>query len=454
VTTVATQRSTNGRASAVARPIDHSTDTYEELRQEVLVEIQRRSLDAGEVSVVETLAKGVVEDYQARARSGFGGRPLATPSDVVARLCRSVLAWGPLTPLFTGEIVFEELFVHGADVSWIDGEGRLVSLDEPVSAAEVRSIIERLLATAGMSVDESRPIVQAQVLEGKARVGVVAPPIADGLDMTMRWYLTRKETMDDLVEWGSISPAAASLLTACTRTPTGVVLTGQPGSGKTSLVSAVLRAAPPALRIVCCEDTPELQTDHLNASRWRTRSPAPDGGGAVALRDLVRMALGMRPDLIVVGEVRGTEAYELTRAGNAGCGLLTTLHANSARHGLQALVSTAIMAGQNVPADQVRSVFASIVDLVVHMAREPVELKQAGGGRIRREVMEIVALPPAAGTAVDFTVEPIFVREEFGAPLRWTGTPLPDELRVRLDRALRPHGVTSQKLLEDKATLL
>lgn len=166
------------------------------------------------------------------------------------------------------------------------------------------------------------------------------------------------------------------------------------------------------------------------------------------------MALGMRPDLIVVGEVRSAEAYELTRAGNAGCGLLTTLHANSARHGLQALVSTAIMAGQNVPADQVRSVFASIVDLVVHMAREPVELKQAGGGRIRREVMEIVALPPAAGTAVDFTVEPIFVREEFGAPLRWTGTPLPDELRVRLDRALRPHGVTSQKLLEDKATLL
>lgn len=284
MTTIATQGTTNGRAPA-ARPVDHSTDTYEELRQEVLGEIQRRSLDAGDVSVVEALAKGVVEGYQAKARSGFGGRPLANPADVVGRLCRSVLAWGPLTPHFTGEVVFEELFVQGADVSWIDGEGRLVSLDEPVSAAELRSIVERLLATAGMSVDESRPIVQAQVLDGKARVGVVAPPIADELDMTMRWYLTHKETMDDLVQWGSISPAAASLLAACTRTPTGVVLTGQPGSGKTSLVNAVLRAAPPALRVVCCEDTPELQTDHLNASRWKTRPPAPDGGGAVALRD-------------------------------------------------------------------------------------------------------------------------------------------------------------------------
>lgn len=437
----------NGTASGPA-------DAYEQLRQELLAEIQRQSGDASEPGAVEALATVVVNDYQAKARSGFGGRALANPSDVVARLCRSVLAWGPLTPLFTGEVVFEELFIHGSDVSWIDGEGRLVGLDEPVSEAELRSIVERLLATAGVAVDESRPIVQAQVLGGKARLGVVIPPVADALDATMRWYVLRRETLDMLVGWDSLTPTAASLLAACTRTPTGVVLTGQPGSGKTSLVNAVLRAAPAALRVVCCEDTPEVQTDHLNASRWRTRPPAPDGGGEVALRDLVKMALGMRPDMIVVGEVRSAEAYELTRAGNAGCGLLTTLHANSARQGLQALVSTAIMAGQNVPADQVRAVFASVFDLVVHTAREPVELKEAGDGRIRRQVMEIVALPPLAGADVDFAVEPIFTRDEFGAPLRWTGAPLPDDLRVRLDRALRPQGITVQGILEGRETLV
>jgi Flp pilus assembly CpaF family ATPase len=297
-------------------------------------------------------------------------------------------------------------------------------------------------------------MIQAQVLDDRGRLGVVIPPVADALDATLRWYMIRRETMDLLVRWDSLSPAAASLLVACMRTPAGVLLTGPPGSGKTSLGNAMLRAAPAGMRVVCCEDTPELQTDHLNASRWRTRPTGPDGSGGVTLRDLVRMALGMRPDLIVVGEVKGAEAYELTRAGNSGCGLLTTLHANSARQGLQALVSTAIMAGQNVPADQVRSVFASVIDLVVHTAREPVELKRAGGGPIRRQVMEIVALPPLAGSNVQFDVEPIFVREEFGAPLRWTGTQLPDDLWVRLDRALRPLGVTMQGIFEGRETLL
>src|SRR5207253_9431170 len=133
-------------------------------------------------TAVEGLARRVIDDYQARARSGFGGRPLAHPEEMVRRLCRSILVWGPLTPFIEGEIAFEELMIHGADVSYIDEHGRLAVLDEPVTDAELRSIVERLLATAGVSVDESRPMVQAQILGGKARIGVVIPPVADALD--------------------------------------------------------------------------------------------------------------------------------------------------------------------------------------------------------------------------------------------------------------------------------
>lgn len=452
--TPAPRTGTAGSARPLRPAPSTGPDAYEALRREMLDQIQHRNAEATDPVAVEALARRVIDEYQIRARSGFGGRPLARPEEMVRRLCRSILAWGPLTPFLEGEIAFEELMIHGSDVSYIDDHGRLAALDEPVTEAELRSVVERLLATAGVSVDESRPMVQAQVLGGRARIGVVIPPVADALDVTLRWYVLRKETLEELIAWDSLTPSAAGLLAAATRTPSGLVVTGEPGSGKTSLANAILRAAPPVLRLVCCEDTPELQVDHLNASRWKTRPAAPDGTNEIALRDLVRMALGMRPDLIAVGEVRGAEAYELTRAGNAGCGLLTTLHANSARQGLQALMSTAIMAGQNVPADQVRTVFTSVVDLVVHLAREPLELLRSGGGRIRRQVMEIVAIPPLQGSETDFTVEPIFVREEFGAPLRWTGSPLPDDLRTRLDRALRPHSISVQGILEGREELL
>jgi pilus assembly protein CpaF len=297
-------------------------------------------------------------------------------------------------------------------------------------------------------------MVQAQILDGQARLGVVIPPIATELNASLRRYVLRHEDFDVLVRWDTLTPDAASLLAATTYTPTGVLFTGMPASGKTSLANATLRAAPETLRVICCEETPEINPEHLLPFRWRTRRPGPDGTGEVTLRDLVRHALGMRPDLIVVGEVRGAEAYELTRAGNAGCGMITTLHANSARAGLQALMSTAVMAGQNVDAAQIRAVFCSIVDLVVHLEREPLAAIQSGRGRVRRQVMEIAAVPPLQGSDTDFTVEPIFVRDELGAPLRWTSAPLPDDLQMRLDRALRPRNASVQGVLEGRDRLL
>ncbi len=365
---------------------------------------------------------------------------------MIDRLARSVFEYGPLTGFVDGSIRYEELLIHGEEVSYIDETGRLVAHPEPVSEEEVTHVVTKLLASVGASVDEAHPVVQAQVLDGRARLGVVLPPIAERIDVTLRRYLTRRETLEELIAWDALSVPAASFLALLMRTPTGVVVTGQPGSGKTTLLNALLRATPTTRRVIVCEDTPELSTDHLQAARWRTRPAGPDGGGEVSLRDLVRVSLGMRPDLVVVGETRGAEAFELTRAGNAGCGMLSTIHANGARQGLMALISTATMSGTNVSAEQMRHVFSSIVDVVVHTARE-------SGVDGRRQVTEIVAVPAMQATEHDVTVEPLFIRETFDGPLRWTGSPVPVELEARLDRAVRASGFCCTDVLEGRVTV-
>ena len=428
------------------------TDAYETLRFAVLDELRVRGLDSSDAQTVAELIRATVGRYQTEAVSGFGATPLHDPSAMIDRLVRSVLHYGPLTPFLDGSIDYEELIIHGDEVSYIDARGRLVAHGDPVSEHEVSHIVSKLLSSVGASIDESRPMVQAQILDGQARLGVVAPPVADRIDVTIRRYRAKRETFAELIGWDAITPAAASLLAATMRTPTGVIVTGQPGSGKTTLVNALLRSAPPTLRVIACEDTPELSVNHLSAARWRTRPAGPDGTGGVSLRDLVRISLGMRPELLVLGEVRGAEAFELTRAGNAGCGMLSTIHANSARQGLGALVSTAVMAGPNVQASQVRSIFSSVVDLVVHTAKEPTAAADSGGGR--RQIMEVVAIPPMQGADDDFTVEPIFVRDGFGSPLRWTGSPLPTELERRLGRVLAPLGIAVSDLLEGTRTLV
>jgi pilus assembly protein CpaF len=423
-------------------------NAYEELRRDVLSEVKDRSLDPSNQVTVSRLIDDVVDRYQASARTGLGGRALSDTTDMVQRLRRSLLAWGPLTELIERDDV-EEIFIRGADVTFIDGYGRLASIDEPVTEDELRSIVDRLLATSGASIDEAKAFTQATVLDGRVRLGVVIPPVADCLDATLRKYIQRRETLADLVALDTLTRPAAELLDAAMKAKTGILASGQPGSGKTTLLNALLRATPANHRVLCCEDVRELSAPIRHGNYYLTRAAGPDGQGEVSLRDLVRMVLGMRPDRIVVGEVRGAEAYELTRAANAGCGLLCSLHANSAAEALQALVSTAIMAGANVPAPVVRQIFSSTIDLVIHLDREDVQYKRDQTG-IRRRVMEIAAIPPMQGSTVEFTVEPIFARPDFEAPLRWTGAPLPDPLRQRLDRVLRAQGSSVQDVLEGR----
>jgi len=236
-------------------------------------------------------------------------------------------------------------------------------------------------------------------------------------------------TLDDLVARESLSREGAAFLHVLMQLRSRIAVSGEPGAGKTTLVAALLAAAPAGHCVRACEEIRELAVPITHGSYYEVRPPALDGTGEISLRDLVKFVLAMRPDRIVVGEVRGAEAFELSRAVNAGCGFLCTVHANSAAEGLDALVNAALMAGENVTERIVRKVFSESLDVVVHLDRD--DTVRSDVGSLRRRVVEIAAVVPALRD--DFTVEPLFVRDAIDAPLRWTGA-LPASLATRLER--------------------
>jgi pilus assembly protein CpaF len=407
-------------------------DAYDAIRRDVLARVERRRLRP-EVELDEVRAEvdRAVDAYQRLALLGEE-IPLVDPAEMAERVLRSITDFGALTELIARRDV-EEIFVEGARVSYLDGSGRLRGLMLPTSEEENRQIVERMLATTERQLNTKHPMVQARVLGGSARLTAAIPPVGDQLSATLRRYVVRNVTLDDLVHRDSLSREAAGLLRLLMQLRSRIAVSGEPGAGKTTLAAALLAAAPASHCVRACEEIRELAVPITHGSYYEVRPPALDGTGEISLRDLVKFVLAMRPDRIVVGEVRGAEAFELSRAVNAGCGFLCTVHANSAAEALDALVNAALMAGENVTERIVRKVFSESLDIVVHLDRD--DMVSADADAIRRRVMEIAAVVPALRD--DFTVEPLFVRDAIGAPLRWTGA-LPASLAARLERVAGP----------------
>ena len=409
------------------------SSAYEYIRRSSLDRIEADKLDpVGDEAGVAMVVAKAVDEYQAMAHQGASGmRTLRDPGEMARRVVRSITGFGPLTDLFNRPEI-EEIFLEGERVTYIDGDGRLQSLGSPTTREETLQVVSRLLAATDRHLDTSSPIVQARVLDGTARLTAVIPPVSDEVSATIRRYALRRETLPFLVDRGSLSPQAAGFLWAVMQGSTSTLVSGPPGAGKTSLLAAMLDGAPPSHCVRCVEEVREL---HVNlsphSSYYEARPPGLDDRGEVSLRALVKLVLAMRPDRIVVGEVRGAEAFELTRAANAGCGFCCTVHANSARDALNALVNAALMAGENVTESIVRKVFASTIDFVVHLDRDTVTRSTEG---LRRQTMEILAVAPSLTD--DFTTEPIFVREALGKPLIWTGQLPNPEIVDRIEAAL------------------
>jgi pilus assembly protein CpaF len=338
--------------------------------------------------------------------------------ELVARVAERSFGLGPLEPLL-GDPEVDEVMVNGAGAVWVERRGRLERTGVGfASAGEVRDAVERILAPLGRRVDEAEPLCDARLPDG-SRVNVVIPPLAlDGPVLTIRRFRRRGLSPDDLVANGTWPAPLRDVLADAVRARLSILVSGGTGSGKTTTLNALSAFVPAGERIVTIEDTAELRLQQPHVVRLEARPPSVEGRGEVTIRRLVRNALRMRPDRIVVGEVRGPEALDMLGAMSTGHdGSLSTVHAGSPEEALRRLETLALMAGVGLPHAAIREQLASAIDLVVHQARLP------DGARRVVAVSEVVRV--ASGPA---TREVYALRD--GRP-RWR-VPLGEALAARL----------------------
>lgn len=296
--------------------------------------------------------------------------PLGDRERLVDELISEIMGLGPIEPLLQDSSV-SEVMVNGPDSIYIERSGHLIKTETRFRNAEhLMHIIDRIVSAVGRRVDESSPMVDARLLDG-SRVNVIIPPLSlIGPCLTIRKFSRDVLTVDKMIEFGSFDERMAQFLEACVRGRLNIVVSGGTGSGKTTLLNVLSSYVPESERIVTLEDSAELQLHQDNLVTLETRPANIEGEGEISMRDLVRNALRMRPDRIIVGEVRTGEALDMLQAMNTGHdGSMTTAHANSARDLLSRLETMVLMSGMELPLRAIRSQIASAVDIVVQIAR-------------------------------------------------------------------------------------
>jgi pilus assembly protein CpaF len=294
----------------------------------------------------------------------------AERDELVAAITDQVLGYGPIERFLTDPTV-TEIMVNGMEGIYVERKGRLaLTSSHFLSDDHVLRVIDRIVGPIGRRIDESSPMVDARLPDG-SRVNAIIPPLAlDGPVLTIRKFASHALSVDDLLALGSLTPEVADFLGACVRGRMNALISGGTGTGKTTLLNILSGMIPDGERIVTIEDAAELQLHQHHVIRLEGRPPNIEGRGEVRARELVRNALRMRPDRIVVGEVRGAEALDMLQAMNTGHdGSLTTLHANSPRDALSRVETMVLMAGYELPVRAIREQSASALDVLVHVSR-------------------------------------------------------------------------------------
>ncbi len=295
---------------------------------------------------------------------------IAEQEELLEDICNDVLGYGPLEPLLARDDI-ADIMVNGADKCFIEVDGKVRDAGIRFrDNAQLLNICQRIVSQVGRRVDEASPICDARLADG-SRVNVIAPPLAiDGPALTIRKFKKDRLKLDDLVRFGSITPEGAEILSIIGRVRCNVLISGGTGSGKTTLLNCLTAYIDHDERIITCEDAAELQLQQDHVVRLETRPPNLEGEGEITMRDLVKNCLRMRPERIIVGEVRGPEAFDLLQAMNTGHdGSMGTLHANSPREALSRLESMITMGGFSLPSKTVREMIVGSIDVIVQAAR-------------------------------------------------------------------------------------
>ncbi|MCA1370533.1 CpaF family protein [Bradyrhizobium sp. BRP14] len=295
---------------------------------------------------------------------------IAEQEELLDDICNDVLGYGPLEPLLARDDI-ADIMVNGAGQTFIEVGGKVEESEVRFrDNAQLLSICQRIVSQVGRRVDESSPICDARLPDG-SRVNVIAPPLAiDGAALTIRKFKKDKLTLEQLVRFGSITPEGAVLLQIIGRVRCNIVISGGTGSGKTTLLNCLTRYIDSTERIITCEDSAELQLQQPHVVRLETRPPNIEGEGEITMRDLVKNCLRMRPERIIVGEVRGPEVFDLLQAMNTGHdGSMGTIHANTPRECLSRMESMIAMGGYTLPAKTVREIISGSVDVIIQASR-------------------------------------------------------------------------------------
>jgi pilus assembly protein CpaF len=336
------------------------------------------------LEVLEQRVRATLQDVLGREETPLTS---ADRSRIIGEICDEILGHGPLEPLLRDPDV-SEIMVNGPDRIYVERFGHILPVDAAfVDDTHLRRIIDKIVARVGRRIDEASPMVDARLPDG-SRVNAVVPPIAlDGAALTIRKFAADPYGIDDLIAFGTMTQQVADLLAACVKGRQDILISGGTGTGKTTTLNALSQFIPDDERIVTIEDAAELQLHQEHVLRLESRPPNIEGRGQITVRDLVRNALRMRPDRILVGEVRDGAALDMLQAMNTGHdGSLTTVHANSPRDSLSRIETMAMMAGVELPVRAVREQIGSAVDLIIHQAR----LKD--GSRRVTHISEVVGM--------------------------------------------------------------
>jgi pilus assembly protein CpaF len=388
----------NRGAGLTARnPLLQSSEAFNELKfrlhQRLIEELDPAKVDNGEPHKAREVVEAAARALIASEMPGVVG---FSRDELIAAVCDEILGFGPIEPLLQDPTV-SEVMVNSPDTVYFEKEGRLYL--SPIrfrDAVHITRIIERILAPLGRRVDESSPMVDARLPDG-SRVNIIVPPVAPrSPTLTIRKFRSDKMTMDDLISVGTMTHELSDFMRACVQAKLNTIISGGTGSGKTTLLNALSGYIPDTERIVTIEDPTELRLQQAHVITLEARPPSLEGRGEVTQRDLVRNSLRMRPDRIIVGEVRGSEAFDMMQAMNTGHeGSISTVHANSPRDGLARIENMILMANLDLPSRAIREQIASALHLIIQISR------MSDGSRKITHVSEVAGMEGQVVTMQD-----------------------------------------------------